>query len=148
MKTQLPIFQCVLLYNGQSISTQEVRQLAKVSSAQLVPICLRKGKGWRKGRSTLCANDDPVQGSAGAAPARVAAAVAGGGGPGFRHSGGKDQGPPTSSSLPSSRRQISQTGFHEFCLLSRPSASKLSFRGQQLVQAVIARHTSLQRGAK
>ena len=60
-----------------------------------------------------------------AAPARVASAARGGGAPGFRHSGAKDQGPPTSSSLPSSRRQISQTGFQDFCLLSRPSASKL-----------------------
>ena len=32
----------------------------------VVPICLRKGQSWQgKGRSTLCANDHLVQGSAG-----------------------------------------------------------------------------------
>ena len=52
--------------SSQLISHRKRSNAAKVSLSYVVPICLRKGQSWRgKGRSTLCANDHLVQGSAG-----------------------------------------------------------------------------------
>ena len=97
----------------------------------------QKGAGLAKGRSTLCANDHSVQGSAGAAQARVEEALLASVTLGARI---KVPPPALPCPLPKDKypRQVSTSS-----ACSKDLQLQNFVGGQQLIQAVIARDTRL-----